>query len=84
MAMASRSCTRASARFSPVVRVGSRTSPPTQNARSPAPVRTITPTDSSSAAASNAWQSSSTVRRRKAFRRSGRLIVMVARPSPTS
>ena len=72
------------ARFSFIVRVGSRTSPPTQNARSPAPVKTITPTDSSSAAASNASQSSSIVWPRNALRRSGRLIVIVARPPPTS
>ena len=72
------------ARFSRIVRVGSRTSPPTQNARSPAPVNTITPTASSSAAASNASHSSSIVCPRNAFRRSGRSIVIVARPPPTS
>ena len=71
-------------RFSAAVRVGSRTSPPTQNAFSPAPVKTITPTASSSAAASNASASSRTVWRRNAFSRSGRLIVIVARPAATS
>jgi hypothetical protein len=67
-----------------MVRVGSRTSPPTQKARSPAPVKTMTPTRSSSAAASKASHSSRMVRPRKAFSRSGRLMVIVARPPPTS
>jgi hypothetical protein len=47
-------------------------------------VKTITPTDSSSAAASKASHSSAIVWTLKALRRSGRLIVIVARPSPTS
>jgi hypothetical protein len=72
------------ARFSLIVRVGSWTSPPTQKARSPAPVKTITPTDSSSAAASNASHSSSIVCPRNALSRSGRSIVIVARPPATS
>ena len=71
-------------RFSAIVRVGSRTSPPTQKARSPAPVKTITPTASSSAAASNASHSSTIVWPRKALSRSGRLMVIVARPASTS
>jgi hypothetical protein len=44
----------------------------------------MTPTASSSAAASKASQSSLTVWTRNAFSLSGRLIVMVARPPPTS
>jgi hypothetical protein len=47
-------------------------------------VNTITPTASSSAAASKASHSSPIVCVRKAFSRSGRLIVIVARPSATS
>jgi hypothetical protein len=84
MATASRSCRWCRWRFWAAVRVGSRTSPPTQKARSPAPVKTMTPTDSSSAAASKASQSSAMVWTLNAFSRSGRLIVIVARPSPTS
>jgi hypothetical protein len=45
-------------------------------------VRTITPTDSSSRATSNARISSITVCGRNALRTSGRLIVIFAMPSP--
>ena len=55
-----------------------------EQARSPAPVKTITPTASSSAAASKASASSRIVCERKAFSRSGRLIVIVALPPATS
>ena len=71
-------------RFSCMVRVGSITSPPTQNARSPAPVKTMTPTASSSPARSNASHNSRMVLPRKALSFSGRLMVIVALPPATS
>jgi hypothetical protein len=62
----------------------SRWSPPAENALSPAPVRTTTPTSGSAQAARKAAISSSTVVARKALRTSGRLIVIQATPSRAS
>src|SRR5207249_1271137 len=59
-------------------------SPPAENALSPAPVRTTTPTARSAHAARKARISSSTVSARKAFRTSGRLMVIQATPSRVS
>ncbi len=59
-------------------------SPPVQNARSPAPANTITPTDLSQPARLKAWISSSQVLPRKAFITLGRLMVMRATPSVLS
>ena len=58
-----------------------RWSPPEQNARSPAPVSTITPISGSSCASLKARVSSLSVVGRKALRTSGRLIVSFAMPS---
>lgn len=51
---------------------------------SPAAVSTMTPPAGSSEASARSWQSSRTLLVRRAFRRRGRSIVMVARPPPTS
>src|ERR1039457_6912611 len=59
-------------------------SPPVQNAFSPAPVRQMTPTSSLLQARLKHATSSSTVRARKELYRSGRLIVIQARPWSTS
>ena len=67
-----------SAEYPPVPR--SFWSPPEQNALSPAPVSTTTPTEGSKRASMNASVSSWTVRVRKAFRTSGRLMVIQATP----
>lgn len=67
-------------RLSRSLRVGSRMSPPTQKARSPAPVSTTTPTAGSSDAPAIAAHSSRRVRVRSALSLRGRLIVIVARP----
>lgn len=57
-------------------------SAPAQNARSPAPVRTITRTPSSALARSNASSNSSVIRSLSALRASGRFSVIRAiRPS---
>src|ERR1035438_5495434 len=61
-----------------------RVSPPVQNAFSPAPVRQMTPTSSLLHARLKHVTSSSTVRARKELYRSGRLIVIQARPWSTS
>ena len=68
----------------PPVSARSFTSPPAQKARSPAPVRITQATAASAQACLNALISSSTVRPRKAFIRSGRSMVTTAhRPSTT-
>ena len=61
-----------------------RWSPPEQKARSPAPVSSTTPVVRSSRAWSKASISSATVSGRKALRTSGRLIVILAIPSPAT
>ncbi len=61
-----------------------RWSPPEQNASSPSPVSTITPTEVSSRARSSASESSISVWGRKALRTSGRSIVSLAMPSAVS
>jgi len=55
-------------------------SPPVQKALSPAPASTMLPTSRFQAAACSAWISSSQVRPRNAFIRSGRLIVIHCAP----
>jgi hypothetical protein len=50
----------------------------------PAPVKMITPVSGSSRAVLNALDSSNKVVGRNAFRTSGRLIVILAMPSPVS
>ncbi len=59
-------------------------SPPEQNAFSPAPVRTMTPTARSASAALKAAIRSSSVSSRNALYFSGRLIVIRATPPETS
>ena len=61
-----------------------RISPPEQKASSPAPVKMITPTESSSRAILKASASSKRVWGRNALCTSGRLIVIFAMPSATS
>ncbi len=68
----------------PPVSARSFTSPPAQNARSPLPVRITAATAGSAQACLNALISSSTVRRRNAFIRSGRSMVTTAQPSSTA